>query len=51
MDQWIQNLLTLLIGKFSEDDSKYLIGSRFVKGGGYKGQTPGSNNLLSFIKV
>jgi len=39
-----------LISKFLEDDSKYLIGSRFVKGGGYKGQTPGSNNLLSFIK-
>ena len=29
-----------LISKFLEDDSKYLIGSRFVKGGGYKGQTP-----------
>lgn len=40
----------VLISKYSEDDSKYLIGSRFVEGGGYKGQTPGSNNLISLLK-
>ena len=40
----------LLISKYSEDETKYLIGSRFVEGGGYKGQTPGSNNLISLLK-
>lgn len=40
----------LLISKYSEDETKYLIGSRFVKGGGYKGQTPDSNNLISLLK-
>lgn len=40
----------ILLSRFSQDDSKYLIGSRFINGGGYKGQSSGSNSLLNLIK-
>ena len=39
-----------LLSKFLEDVSKYIIGSRFIKGGGYKGQTQGSNSIPSLLK-
>jgi glycosyltransferase involved in cell wall biosynthesis len=42
--------VAILISKYLEDDSKYIIGSRFVEGGGYKGQAPGSNNLINLLK-
>lgn len=40
----------LLINEFKENSDKFIVGSRFVQGGGYKGQTSNKDNIYSVIK-
>jgi len=40
----------VLIKKYLKNPNNYYIGSRFVSGGGYKGQDPNENTFLKVIK-
>ena len=40
----------LLINEFKENSNNFIVGSRFAKGGGYKGQTSNEDNIYSVIK-
>ncbi len=44
------NSVELLIREFIEDETKYYIGSRFVNGGGYKGQNSQQNSIFQIFK-
>lgn len=44
------NSVESLLNRFLKDDTKYYIGSRFVNGGGYKGQTSKKKNIFQIFK-
>jgi len=44
------NSVESLLNGFLKDDSKFYIGSRFVSGGGYKGQTSEKKNIFQIFK-
>ena len=51
MVQWVAMLFLKMIKEIKQNPDSVIIGSRFVSGGGYKGQNEdGSENLLGIIK-